>query len=513
MRQFKPNTLSIFFSIFIIAVSIIYMGCNEPPYARINAPTHATIDTDVTLDGSGSSDPDGDYLHYQWLVTAQPDPIPPNDPVFSSTSEIARLHPTKVGNYTISLRVEDNDAAQDVTSATIIIVAGETTVAIAEASPEIANIPSLVSLNGEGSYDTENRELSYEWRFLYKPSLSNAEIAHPTNAKAFYDMDEPGSYITELRVSAGDDYGLDTISTSVYPPKLNFLEPISGNIGDTVRVNFDNMSYNITGNIVRFNTILATIHRVDSIGRDIVVTVPSGATTGFVTVEIAETAEVATSPYDFEVTQNNGDFSLSIDNTIGVFEGKVATYKYIGVNRSGNHNENISLSIKNKPDSVSFTFNPNPVPYDVDAVEMIMDVEYDAVPGVHQTTLVANDISTEKEVDFDLEILNQYSISTNPENITIAQDTSATLEVDIDWGYSEVYTEMVFTIEGSIIGVGDNAVEATFDPNPLPWGTFSNELILEVGTSVPPGTYPLTIKGATTNLEKSTILELTVESR
>lgn len=210
------------------------------------------------------------------------------------------------------------------------------------------------------------------------------------------------------------------------------------------------------------------------------------------------------------IVLSSPDFELSIENTIDIYEGRTTTYKHIGVTRVGNHNENITLSIKNKPDSVSFTFNPNPVPYDVDAVEMIMDAEYEAVPDIHPTTVVANDNSIEKEFDFDLEILNQYTISTNPENIIIAQDTSAILEVDIDWSHSEVYSEMVFTIEGSIIGVGDNAVEATFDPNPLPWGTFSNELTLEVGASVAPGTYPLTIKGATTNLEKSTVLQLVV---
>ena len=139
-----------------------------------------------------------------------------------------------------------------------------------------------------------------------------------------------------------------------------------------------------------------------------------------------------------------------------------------------------------------------------------MDAEYESVPSVYQPTLVANDNSIEKEYPFDLEVLNQYTISTNPETISITQDTSAIVDVDIDWSHSEVYPEMMFTIEGGIIGQGPNYVEVTFDPNPLPWGTFSNELTLDVGESVLPGTYPLTIKGATTNLEKSTVLQLTV---
>lgn len=207
---------------------------------------------------------------------------------------------------------------------------------------------------------------------------------------------------------------------------------------------------------------------------------------------------------------STADYSIEIQSTAYAFEGRVTTYKYVWVNREGNHSDDIALSIKNKPDSVGITFNPNPVPEGVNDVEMIMDVDYDAIPGVYQPILVANDNSAEKEYPFDLEVLNQYTISTNPQNISIAQDTSDKVVVDIDWGYSDVYTEMVFTIEGGIIGQGPGFVEAIFDPNPLPYGTFSNVLTLDVGESVMPGTYPLTIKGATTKLKKSTVLQLTV---
>jgi len=45
---------------------------NEPPTARIEGPSTAVIGAEVVLDASGSSDPDGDALSWQWAQTEGP---------------------------------------------------------------------------------------------------------------------------------------------------------------------------------------------------------------------------------------------------------------------------------------------------------------------------------------------------------------------------------------------------------------------------------------------------------
>jgi len=51
---------------------IINVPSNQPPTAVITGPTVAPEGSGIDLDGSGSTDPDGDALHYQWDVNGSP---------------------------------------------------------------------------------------------------------------------------------------------------------------------------------------------------------------------------------------------------------------------------------------------------------------------------------------------------------------------------------------------------------------------------------------------------------
>ncbi len=86
-------------------------GCAEPP--TNSAPTAdagsdqtVAVGETVTLDGSGSTDPDGDSLFYDWVIVSQPagGTAAIADPRFSR-------HSTEVaGDYVIELTVNDGTA-------------------------------------------------------------------------------------------------------------------------------------------------------------------------------------------------------------------------------------------------------------------------------------------------------------------------------------------------------------------------------------------------------------------
>ncbi len=87
---------------------------NQPPKANFTAsPTEGIAPLTVTLDFSGSVDPDGKIVQYDWSVNGQP--ISPT----SATTDTKTMRFDTAGTYTIVLKVTDNDGLTAQTKKTI----------------------------------------------------------------------------------------------------------------------------------------------------------------------------------------------------------------------------------------------------------------------------------------------------------------------------------------------------------------------------------------------------------
>jgi K319L-like, PKD domain len=155
----------------------------------------------VTLDGSGSSDADGDPLTFRWSFTSRP----PGSQAALSNPNIP--NPTFVadvlGPYVVQLLV--NDGTVDSPPDTVMIVTAENTPPVANAGPDqTVFVGEVVTLDGSGSSDPDGKPLplTFSWT-LTTPLYSQALLSDPNLVNPTFVADQPGTYVARLIVNDG----------------------------------------------------------------------------------------------------------------------------------------------------------------------------------------------------------------------------------------------------------------------------------------------------------------------
>ncbi len=192
----------------------------DVPVPRAGADQIVIIGNTVHLDGTNSTDPQdcpagdvtGTLLTYDWNFTSQPVGSTMGDSDLSPSDNVANpsFVPTHVGNYTLSLRVQDTEnhwsVAVDFIKITVLFV---NTRPIADAgNDQQVYVNTLVNLNGSSSFDNEDSFdlLLFDWNVSSgNPAvvtLNDETVVKPT----FMAPMTTGQYQFTLRVQ--DSLGL-----------------------------------------------------------------------------------------------------------------------------------------------------------------------------------------------------------------------------------------------------------------------------------------------------------------
>ena len=186
-----------------VTVAAADVAGNSAPVADAGRDQNVKTGTRVTLDGSGSTDTDGDDLTYTWQIVDKPGGS--SATLDGKYTIYPRFTADVEGKYVIQLTV--NDGTEDSVVDQVVVTATVDTdnaIPIADAGADVGvAVGNLVTLSGENSTDADGDILTYRWSLVYKPSGSGSALADQDTKFPRLRPDVVGQYVIQLIVNDG----------------------------------------------------------------------------------------------------------------------------------------------------------------------------------------------------------------------------------------------------------------------------------------------------------------------
>ncbi len=190
---------------------------NHAPVANAGPDQTVAIGATVALDGTRSTDIDGNALAYRWSLSG-----------FPNGSRAILANPTSVdpsfvvdvaGAYTVQLIV--NDGQSDSTPATVAISNTNSRPVGNAGRDQLVATGAVVHLDATHSTDVDGDSLTYLWAMVSTPAGSHAVLDAPTSLTPSFTADKAGAYQARLVVNDGHSASTPdfvTVSTQGVPP-------------------------------------------------------------------------------------------------------------------------------------------------------------------------------------------------------------------------------------------------------------------------------------------------------
>jgi large repetitive protein len=220
---------------------------NHAPTANAGVEQDVDKGVTVTLDGTGSTDPDGDTLTYSWTEAS-------SDPVQVTLSGANTAKPTfvatTVGTFNFNLVVNDG-TVNSTPSSVVVKVVYLNHPPVANAGPDVStDVGFDVVLDASGSYDPDLDPLTFTWTQVSGASvvIQNAD----TMNQAFFTPTTAGVYVFMVTVSDGQLSSTDTMTVTVSNlPVANAGSSIVATVGQTVTLD-GSASYDSNGKTISY---------------------------------------------------------------------------------------------------------------------------------------------------------------------------------------------------------------------------------------------------------------------
>ncbi|HTQ03576.1 MAG TPA: PKD domain-containing protein, partial [Polyangiaceae bacterium] len=342
---------------------------NLPPVAAVAVTTaHILVGESVGLDGTGSHDANGDALTYAWSLTSKPKHS--KAAIKNGNRSKATLVPDLRGDYVVQLIVNDGKVDGDPATA---LVTPENRPPTADAGPDATGtVGDTIALDGSGSSDPDNDDLTYTWKFEKRPSGSKAALSGADGDKPTFVADVAGAYSVTLTVNDGDlDSDPDSVAISVEAappgppgppagPTIDGFSPATGAAGTVVTVTGSGFTSGDTPVQVFVQTasgeVQATLVSVTDTGLTFVL--PPGTTSGTFTVVIGDQRVDSSKPLQIEPSTR---FDLSVAPSTVALNPGVSVSAVVSLASSSGFADLADLSVDGLPDGVTATFTPQKI--------------------------------------------------------------------------------------------------------------------------------------------------------
>lgn len=204
---------------------------NQAPTANAGPDQAASVGQEVVLDGSASTDPDGDALTYSWRVVSAP---PADMAMLMAAQEVQpRITVNYSGDYVFELIV--NDGKVDSMPDTVVVSTNNLPPVAIAGDDVVIPVGGAVILDGSESYDPEGQEITYQWSIVSAPDVTTTALANTTSFDPTFQSDKAADYVIHLIVNDGElDSVVDEMQIQVKEEDIN-LAPIA-DAGDDMSV-------------------------------------------------------------------------------------------------------------------------------------------------------------------------------------------------------------------------------------------------------------------------------------
>jgi PKD repeat protein len=206
-----------------VRVTVQTPPANRPPVANAGPDQSVSPGTTVTLNGTGSSDPDGQPITYLWSQMVSSGPAVT---LSSTTSATPSFTTSGDGTYTFMLTVTDSQGAT--ASDTVVVrVVNQPPVANA-GSDQVVNEGATVRLNGSGS-DPEGGTVTYRWSIVSSDG-PEVTLSSTTSLTPSFPTTDNGTYT--LMLTATDSQGATGTDTVIV--RVNNVFPTVSTTGGEI---------------------------------------------------------------------------------------------------------------------------------------------------------------------------------------------------------------------------------------------------------------------------------------
>ena len=221
---------------------------NNPPLADLLAtPDGGVAPLSITYDASGSTDGDGTIVQYDWDLD--------DDGTFEVTDggPAQEVPYQGHGTFAVSVRVIDDDGAQDTASTSVDVLSPPIADLVAE--PPGGNAPELeIIFDASASFDPDGTIVQYDWDMDGDGTFELTDGG--TMQTAFYNVG--GLYTVNVRVTDNDGLtGIASVIVDVNEPPTAIIQtdPDPPDIyGEGETVAFDaTSSFDVDGTVVQYD--------------------------------------------------------------------------------------------------------------------------------------------------------------------------------------------------------------------------------------------------------------------